>query len=227
MSWTVRRTFTVGFFGTSLSNPGRLNPGWVALMSQELRGVPEAIGPVLVLNQAKGGETSTWGAANVFTLADKRPNAVFSEDFTINDCFDSGGGPQVSQAQQAINMQAIHDALIASNAACEITWMSMSSVDAAVAVGRPALAARYAAGGVKALAMGDRWLDLYAGGNAFPVPPGVAGGWVKPLPTVDTYDGDGLHPKGPNAVDVYLTPAVKFAVRGAMARFYGLAAPTP
>lgn len=185
MSWIVRKPFVAAFYGTSLTT-GRLSTFWVERLAQELRGVPEALGQVILYNLGKGSQTSDWGAANAYTVAQLRPDFILSEDFTINDCFEVAGVPQVSQAQQETNMQAMHDAWVAANPDVDITWQSMSSVDVGVSVGRPTLAARYANGLVKAAAMGDRVLDNYLAASGLPVPPGVAGGWTKPLPNVRT-----------------------------------------
>lgn len=176
-AWKIRPPFVAAFYGTSLTT-GRLSTFWAERLQETLRTVPEAIGPVIVHNLGKGSQTSDWGAANAYTVAQIRPTAVWSEDFTINDCFEAGGVPQVTQVQQAANMQTMHDAWVAPNPDVVITWQSMSSVDATVAAGRPTLAARYAAGLVKGAAMGDRTLDHYLG-----APHGPGGGWVKPLPT--------------------------------------------
>lgn len=183
MTWKVPRHCVICFYGTSLTT-GRLSTYWVERLALELRGVPEALAPPIVINLGKGSQTSDWGRDNAYTIATKRPDVLITEDFTINDCFETSPGvTQVSPAAQLVNMQSIHDEVKAANAACDIIWQSMSSVDATVATARTTLAARYAAGGAKALAMGDRWVDNYAGGNALPIPPGIAGGWIKPLPT--------------------------------------------
>lgn len=184
MSWTVRKPFVAAFFGTSLTT-GRLSTFWVERLLQELRGVPEALGDVILLNMGKGSQTSDWGRDNAYTITQKRPQFVLSEDFTINDCFEpTPGNPQVTEANQHANMLSMHNEWVA--AGIDVTWQSMSAVGPLVAVGRPTLAARYASGLTYGLGLGDRVLGNYLGDHGLTIPPGVAGGWVKPLPGYQT-----------------------------------------
>lgn len=223
MTWALRKPFVVAFYGTSLTT-GRLSTFWPEYLREILKAMPEAVGNVLVYNLGKGSQTSDWGAANAYTVAEKAPDLIVSEDFTINDCADGGGGPAVSEVDQLANMEAMHDEWTAANPAVVIVWQSMNSVSVAGAAIRPTLAARYAAAKVKALALGDDHLDNYGGA---PTPPGVVGGWPKPLPDYLTNEGDGLHPILTGGTDTYLIPNVLFRVREAMADFWGLDPPNP
>jgi hypothetical protein len=157
----------------------------VERLALELRGVPEALGDVILLNMGKGSQTSDWGRDNAFTISQKRPKFVLSEDFTINDCFEpTPGNPQVTEANQHANMLSMHNEWVA--AGIDVTWQSMSAVGPLVAVGRPTLAARYASGLTYGLGLGDRVLGNYLGDHGLTIPPGVAGGWLKPLPGYQT-----------------------------------------
>lgn len=217
----IKPRFSLACFGTSLTT-GRLSADWVPRLSEQLQQQPEAVGPIDIYNLGKGGETSVWGLANAHTVAALRPTHILSEGFGIND---SALG--VSQPDHISNIEDMVAMWRAARADVDITFQTMSSVDAAVAVGRPNLAAYYADTIATALALDCRVLDNYGGGEGLPVPPGIAGGWPKPLPTALTNANDGLHPIWTGAVGAYLFPNVLFHCRVLMAEYWGLAPPNP
>lgn len=223
MSWFIKTPFVLATFGTSLTT-GRLSTFWPERLREVLNAVPEAVGPIIIQNMGRGSQNSDWGVANAPLIADLNPTHILTEGFAIND---AASGIGVSQAQHLLNMQAMHDIWKARNPAVDITWQTMNGVSTSGAALRPDLAAYYADEVTKAQAMGDRILDHYAGGAGYPVPPGFAGGWVKPLPDYLTNAGDGLHPIWEGAVDTYMWPATLYWLRCRMAEFWGLEIPDP
>jgi len=221
--WTLRKPFVVAFYGTSLTT-GRLSTRWVERLAGMFSAYPECVGPFLFQNMGKGSQTSDWGVANMGFIADLNPTHILSESFAINDSALVSGSPQVSRANHLVNMQAMHDAWKARNAAVDITWQTMNGVSAAGAALRPALPDYYADDVTQAAVMGDRMLDNYAGAVS---PPGIAGGWPKPLPDALTDNGDGLHPIAPGGTDVYLLPNALYWLRLRAAEHWGLPAPSP
>ena len=228
MTWTVRTPFVLVTYGTSLTT-GRLSASWPERFAQGIIGAPECVGPVIVYNMGKGGETSVWGAANAYIAAAMKPTHILSEGFAINDCF-GGASPVVSQANHLTNMASMRSTWRASNPTVDITWQTMSSVDATAATNRTLLANYYADEMTYATSSGDSKIDNYLGaGGDYPVDTRTTG-WIKPLTTALTYvvDGvnDGVHPIWTGAVDTYLYPNVYWWARNKMATFWGLPAPT-
>lgn len=221
--WFIKNPFVLVTYGTSLTT-GRLSTRWPERLREVLQAVPEAVGPVVLYNLGRGSQTSDWGVANAYTIADIKPTHVLSEGFAINDCALSGGVPAVSQANHMANMQTMHDTIKAANAATDITWQTMNGVSVAGEGLRPDLGAYYADELTKGAGMGDRTLDNYGGVGTSP--PGPVGGWVKPLPDALTDNNDGLHPIQA-ATDQYLFPNVLFWARKRMAEHWGLPAPLP
>jgi len=222
MTWTVRAPFVLVTYGTSLTT-GRLSATWPERLVQGIIGAPECVGPFILYNMGKGGQTSVWGAANAYLAADMKPTHILSEGFAINDCF-GGASPVVSQANHLANMASMRSTWRASNPSVDITWQTMSSVDTTVATGRTLLANYYADEMTFATSNGDSKIDNYLGaGGTYP---GPSTGWIKPLTTSLTYDNDGLHPIWAGAVDTYLYPNVYWWARNKMATFWGLPAPT-
>lgn len=223
MSWQLRRPFTLVTYGTSLTT-GRLSSQWVERLQQTLYGLPEAVGPVVVYNMGKGSQTSVWGAANAYLVANLKPTHILSEGFAINDCALVGGSPQVSQANHLTNMASMRATWKAANPNVDITWQTMNSVGTTTATGRPSLANYYADEMTYAAAQGDTRIDNYLGaGGAYP---GPSSGWPKPLPDALTDNSDGLHPIWTGGTNTYLFPNVRWWARVKMAAFWGLPSPS-
>lgn len=222
--WQLRKPFTLATYGTSLTT-GRLSAMWPERLYEQMRAVPECVGPVQLYNMGKGSQTSQWGVDNAQSVADINPSHILTETFAINDCVVVGGVPTISQADNIAHMQAMHDTWKARNAAVDITWQTMNGVSTDGMPLRPNLPDYYAAGATKATAMGDSLIDNYAAPPY--VPPGPAGGWIKPLPNALTNDGDGLHPIWSGADEIYLFPSVLYIIRRKMAAWWGLPTPDP
>jgi hypothetical protein len=222
MSWQLRRPFVLAAYGTSLTT-GRLSSQWVERLQQAMYGLPEAVGPIVVYNMGKGSQTSAWGAANAYLIADLKPTHILTEGFAINDCALVSGSPQVSQANHLTNMASMRSTWKAANPAVDITWQTMNSVGLTTSAGRPALADYYADEMTYAAAQGDTAISNYLGmGGAYP---GPSGGWPKPLSDALTDNNDGLHPIWAGGTDTYLFPNVRWWARTKMAAFWGLPAP--
>lgn len=217
--WYLRKPFILAVLGSSLS-AGRLsgNLWWQRLM-ENARAVPEAVGPVVLQNFGKGSQTSVYGVATAPDIAAFNPTHILSEGFAIND---SAFG--ISRPDHTANMLTMHNIWKAKNPAVDITWQTMNGVSTAGMPLRPALPDYYADEVVNAAAMGDRMLDNYAGAQS---PPGVVGGWPKPLPDYLTDNSDGLHPIWDGALELYLWPNVIFWLRLRMAEWWGLPPPNP
>lgn len=217
--WYIRKPLILAVLGTSLS-AGRLsgNLWWQRLMVNA-RCQPEAVGPIILQNFGKGSQTSVYGVATAPEIADFNPTHILSEGFAIND---SAFG--ISRPDHTANMLTMHNIWKAKNPAVDITWQTMNGVSTAGMPLRPALPDYYADEVVNAAAMGDRMLDNYAGALS---PPGVAGGWPKPLPDYLTDNNDGLHPVWDGALELYLWPNVIFWLRLRMAEWWGLPPPNP
>ena len=176
-SIVVPPPFVLALLGTSLTITGRFSADWATKLARELQTYPEAVGPVRVLNLAKGSQTSTsWGIVKAPEISGLKPTHILTEGFAINDCVDSGGGPAVSRAQHILNIQAMVAEWQANIPGVDITLMTMNPVSTLVATLRPALADFYADEIATATTLGVRVLDNYGG-----VAGGPAGGWPKPM----------------------------------------------
>lgn len=223
--WRLQKPFVLAVLGSSLT-AGRLSGNlWWQRAMENIRAQPEAVGPVFMRNFGQGSAQSSYGVTRAPDIADYNPTHIISEGFAINDAAPALG--VVTRAQHTANMQTMHDVWKAKNPAVSITWQTMNGVSAAGAILRPELALYYGDEITKALAMGDGILDHYTATNGYPVPPGRAGGWPKPLPESLTDLGDGLHPIWDFALEVYFWPAFIFRVRQLMAAHWELAAPFP
>jgi hypothetical protein len=215
----VLAPFVLAITGTSLTT-GYLAADWVPKLQNELRGCPEAKGPVHIYNLGHGGWTSVDILANAPLLAALNPSHILFESGSINSSVDTGSGPAVTRAANITNIQAMVALWKAANPAVDLTIQSMSSISAVDTI-RPNLADYYADDIATGTTLGIRTLDHYNG-----VPGGVAGGWPKPLaqnlthvdPTTGL--GDGLHPIWTGAVDTYLYPNVLAWARARMAELW-------
>lgn len=223
MSETILPPFVLVTYGTSLTT-GRLSTNWAERLKQQLLGVPEAIGPFILYNLGKGSQTSTWGVDNAYIGAAMHPTHILSETFAINDSVVVSGVPTVTQTQNLANMASMRSTWTASNPTVDITWQSMNGVSTSGDSLRPNLADYYNNGMAQAAAWGDTAIDNYNGAQS---PPGVATGWIKPLPVDLTDNNDGLHPIWTGAVETYLFPNVLFWARKKMAAYWGLSPPSP
>lgn len=215
----VKKPFVLAVLGTSLT-AGRLSGNlWWQRFYEQLRCAPEAVGPVVMRNFGQGSQTSVYGVATAPDIAAYNPTHILSEGFAIND---SAFG--ISRPDHLANMQTMHDIWKTRNPAVDITWQTMNGVSTAGMPLRPDLPLYYDDEITKAAAMGDRMLDNYYGAQS---PPGVVGGWPKPLPEYMTDNNDGLHPIWDGALEIYLWPNVYFWARLRMAEYWGLAPPDP
>lgn len=205
MSDLVRTPFVLAIIGSSLTT-GRLSADWVPTLQHDLPLQPEAKGPIRIYNRGHGSMASDWLLTQAQAIADLNPTHVLTEGFAINDCVDFGTGPYQTRAQHIANIQA-SVAIWRTHPDVDITIQTMSSVSAAVAVGRPALADYYADELALGATLGLRAIDNYAG-------------WPKPLDPAFTNAGDGLHPVWTGAVDTYLYPNVLAWARARMAEFW-------
>lgn len=202
----VLPAFGVAITGTSLVT-GRLSADVVPRLSQEAPTLPECLGPVAIFNEGRGGWTSANILANIPVIVGLQPAAVFIDTGSINDCFDSGSGPQVSLVDHDANLTSIINDLQAGIPGVDLTVMTMSPVSTSIAAGRPQLATYYAHDLSVAAGLSIRTMDNYAG-------------WVNPLPDALTYDLDGLHPIWTGAVNTYFYPNLKAGLRARMGDFW-------
>jgi hypothetical protein len=217
--WYIRKPFILAVLGTSLS-AGRLsgNLWWQRLMVNA-RAQPEAVGPVVLQNFAKGSQTSVYGVDTAPLIADFNPTHVLTEGFAIND---SAFG--ISRPDHLANMLTIRNILKAKNPEVDITWQTMNGVSTSGMALRPELPEYYQDEIDFADLHGDRMLDHY---NGLPSPPAPAGGWPKPLPEYMTDSNDGLHPIWEGALEVYFWPGMIYWLRCRMAEWWGLPIPNP
>lgn len=196
----------VAITGTSLVS-GRLSADVVPTLAREAPTFPECVGPIAIFNLGHGGWTSTDILASLPTIIALQPGFVFIDTGSINDCFDSGGGPQVSLVTHDANLTSIITGLQTGIPGVDLTVMTMSPVSTSIAAGRPLLATYYAHDLSVAAGLGIRTMDNYAG-------------WVNPLPDALTYDLDGLHPIWAGAVETYFYPNLKAGLRARMGEFW-------
>ena len=196
----------VAITGTSLVT-GRLSADVVPRLAQEAPTLPECLGPVVIFNEGRGGWTSANILANVPVIVSLQPAVVFIDTGSINDCFDSGSGPQVSLVDHDANLTSIINDLRSGIPGVDLTVMTMSPGSTSIAAGRPQLATYYAHDLSVAAGLSVRTMDNYAG-------------WVKPLPDALTYDLDGLHPIWAGADDTYFYPNLKAGLQARMGDFW-------
>lgn len=202
----IRKPFALALLGSSLTT-GRLAADWVPTLQREIILQPEAKGPVRLYNRGHGSMDSAWGLTQAQAIADLGVSHVLFEGFAINDCVDFGAGPDQTRAQHIANIQGMVAIWRAANPDVDLTIQTMSSVSAAVAAGRPALADYYADELATGATLGIRTMDNYAG-------------WPKPLDPALTNGADGLHPIWTGGVDTYLYPNVLAWARARMAEFW-------
>lgn len=169
----VLPTFSLAFTGDSTIT-GRLSANIVPDLIHDLPLQPEAVGPILVHDMGMGSQTSVWGVSNAPLISVRKPTHIISGGFELNGCVDFGGGPVVSRADNILNIQAMHAEWVANIPGVDITFQTMNSVSAAVAVIRPNLADYCADTIATATTLGARTLNHYAA-------------WPKPLPANSSY----------------------------------------
>lgn len=110
-------------YGTSLTAGG----GWVGQLGSWLSA--SYPGRVTLINSGLSGKNSAEGLAQLQTkVLNQAPDTVFIE-FAVNDAFlYSDGTPSLSVEQARANLNAMIDAILADNPACEVILQTMNAV---------------------------------------------------------------------------------------------------
>ena len=110
-------------YGTSLTAGG----GWVGQLGAWL--AADYPGRVTLINSGLSGKNSAEGLAQLQTkVLNQAPDTVFIE-FAVNDAFlYSDGTPSLSVEQARANLNAMIDAILAHNPACEVILQTMNAV---------------------------------------------------------------------------------------------------
>ena len=207
--------FTLVVIGSSLTT-GRLSADWVPRLVQELPNAPEALGDIQIYNMGKGSQTSAYLLAQMPQIIGYQPTHVLFETNSINDCIDFGGGPAISRAAHATNIQTFVAGLQAGIPGVHITMQTMSTIGTAITATRPTYADYVADDVALASILSIELLDSYARWAA----------GVGSLPDFLCNNFDSLHPLAASAVDVYHYPYVYLWARQRLAALYGLTNPT-
>lgn len=158
----VRKPFVLAITGTSLGT-GYLAADWVPKLACELRGYPEAIGPVRILNMGHGGWTSADILNNAPNLSALQPTHILFEGGGINSSAVSGGVPAVTRSQHILNIQAMVAQWRAAIPGVDLTLQTMSPVSAVGTALRPNLSDYYADELATATTLGLRTINNFAG----------------------------------------------------------------